>query len=98
MPSCNFSATGSANSVATLDLDTNGLQDNGGPTETIALQTGSAAIDAIPSASCTYQGTLDPCTVPPSQTISSQLNCDQPLLWTAGSGRRCHPVVRRRRV
>ena len=53
--SCNFSATGSANSVSTLDLDTNGLQNNGGPTDTIALETGSAAIDAIPSASCTYR-------------------------------------------
>ena len=75
--SCNFSATGSANSVSTLDLDTNGLQNNGGPTDTIALETGSAAIDAIPSASCTYLGTLNPCTVPPSNTTSKQLNCDQ---------------------
>ena len=33
-------------------LDSNGLQDNGGPTKTIALQAGSPAIDAIPIANC----------------------------------------------
>src|SRR5208337_3963229 len=34
------------------ELDPSGLQDNGGPTETIALQAGSPAIDAIPIALC----------------------------------------------
>jgi hypothetical protein len=33
-------------------LDPAGLQDNGGPTETIALQVGSPAIDAAASANC----------------------------------------------
>ena len=33
-------------------LDPNGLQNNGGPTQTIALQAGSPAIDAIPIANC----------------------------------------------
>jgi hypothetical protein len=33
-------------------LDPNGLQDNGGPTKSIALLVGSPAIDAIPSANC----------------------------------------------
>ncbi|HTY53738.1 MAG TPA: choice-of-anchor Q domain-containing protein, partial [Candidatus Binataceae bacterium] len=74
---CHFSATGSANSVSDLNLDPNGLQNNGGPTETIALETGSIAINAIPPASCTYLGSLNPCTNPPEQTMSSQLNCDQ---------------------
>ena len=40
------------NNVAS-GLDPSGLQDNGGPTKTIALIGGSSAIDAIPPASCT---------------------------------------------
>lgn len=50
---------------------------NGGPTETIALETSpimSPAIDAIPFASCTYpSGSLNPC----STSTSLQLTCDQ---------------------
>jgi predicted outer membrane repeat protein len=55
--SCGFAETDSAgngDNVSPL-LDTAGLQDNGGPTETIALQAGSPAIDAIPVADCTDQ-------------------------------------------
>lgn len=36
------------------------LQDNGGPTPTHALRLGSPAIDAIPSAACTYDHDGDP--------------------------------------
>jgi hypothetical protein len=36
------------------------LQPNGGPTPTHALQLGSPAIDAIPSAACTYDHDGDP--------------------------------------
>lgn len=50
--SCTFSATGSQNHVSNIDL-ASGLANNGGPTETIALLFGSAAIDQIPIASCT---------------------------------------------
>ena len=53
---CNF-VSGSGSSVITLPsvigLDPFGLQNNGGPTQTIALLAGSPAIDAIPLASCT---------------------------------------------
>jgi predicted outer membrane repeat protein len=52
--SCAFSATGSRNSTNPL-LDPAGLQNNGGPTETIALVSGSPAIDAIPLGDCTDQ-------------------------------------------
>ena len=45
---CAFSATGSANSVTTGSLNLGALASNGGPTQTIALLTGSMAIDAIP--------------------------------------------------
>jgi uncharacterized repeat protein (TIGR01451 family) len=48
--SCNFdSANHSLSNVDPL-LDPAGLQDHGGPTQTIALEPGSPAIDAIPSA------------------------------------------------
>ena len=49
--SCGFSGTSVDNST-TLNLDTLGLQNNGGPTQTIALKSGSQAIDFIPIASC----------------------------------------------
>ena len=52
--SCGFSATGSLNSTDPK-LDPAGLNNNGGPTQTIALVVGSPAIDAIPLDSCTDQ-------------------------------------------
>jgi hypothetical protein len=52
--SCGFSAVGSLNNTDPM-LDPDGLANNGGPTETIALVSGSPAIDAIPLASCTDQ-------------------------------------------
>lgn len=47
-----LTATGDMNGVSAY-LDPNGLQNNGGPTQTIALVQGSPAIDAIPVADCT---------------------------------------------
>ena len=47
-----FTQTGDKNSTA-AGLDPKGLQNNGGPTQTIALLPGSPAVDAIPPASCT---------------------------------------------
>jgi CSLREA domain-containing protein len=52
--SCGFSASGSLNGT-NPKLDPAGLSNNGGPTQTIALVSGSPAIDAIPLASCTDQ-------------------------------------------
>ncbi len=49
--SCGFSGT-SVNSTNPL-LATAGLANNGGPTQTIALQAASPAVDVIPPASCT---------------------------------------------
>jgi VCBS repeat-containing protein len=42
---CGFSPTNNSQPSTDPKLDTNGLQDNGGPTETIALQPTSTAID-----------------------------------------------------
>ena len=49
--SCGF-APPSVNNSVTLNLDPMGLQNNGGPTQTIALESGSQAIDFVPLASC----------------------------------------------
>jgi hypothetical protein len=52
------SCSGALNSVtdrngASPGLDSEGLQDNGGPTKTVALLSTSVAVDAIPMANCT---------------------------------------------
>ncbi len=48
--SCGFSTANHSRSSLDPLLDPAGLQDNGGPTQTIALLSGSPAIDAIPPA------------------------------------------------
>jgi fibronectin-binding autotransporter adhesin len=49
-----FTAIGDENNVIPgAGLDTKGLQNNGGPTQTIALLPGSPAVDHIPVADCT---------------------------------------------
>jgi hypothetical protein len=49
--SCHFSGS-SLNNVANLNLDPTGLENNGGPTQTVALESGSKAIDFVPIAHC----------------------------------------------
>ena len=49
--SCSFTGTGDLN--VDPGLDPAGLASNGGPTQTVALATGSPAIDHVPDASCT---------------------------------------------
>ena len=49
--SCAFSGT-SINNSTTLHLDPLGLHNNGGPTKTIALESGSQAINFVPIANC----------------------------------------------
>ncbi len=55
--SCGFTAASSLNNVtaAELDLDPLGLQNNGGASFTVALESGSDAIGLIPLANCTQQ-------------------------------------------
>jgi hypothetical protein len=52
--SCGFGATGSRNNT-NPGLSSDGLVNNGGPTQTIALASDSPAIDVIPVADCTDQ-------------------------------------------
>jgi hypothetical protein len=60
--SCAFTAASSLNNVtaAALALDPLGLQNNGGPSFTVALESGSDAIGRIPVASCTDQSSPTP--------------------------------------
>jgi predicted outer membrane repeat protein len=56
--SCGFTEAPSGKSIngsTTLNLDPAGLQNNGGPTQTIALEPNSQAVDFIPVADCTDQ-------------------------------------------
>jgi hypothetical protein len=55
--SCGFAKTGKADNGDNVNpmLSSDGLINNGGPTQTIALSPGSPAIDAIPLADCTNQ-------------------------------------------
>jgi hypothetical protein len=71
---CGFANTGSANNGDGVNplLSPAGLVDNGGPTETIALQDGSPAIDAIPIADCTDQAS------PPKPIITDQRGFPRP--------------------
>ncbi|MGH9917251.1 MAG: choice-of-anchor Q domain-containing protein, partial [Nitrososphaerales archaeon] len=50
--SCTFSATGSVNDSPTLDSHLGPLAYNGGPTQTIAILSGSPAIDKVPAIDC----------------------------------------------
>ena len=52
-----LTATTDRNNTA-AGLDTNGLQDNGGPTKTVALLSTSPAIDAVPLSACTQSDGL----------------------------------------
>lgn len=69
--SCGFSAIGSHNNTNPM-VDPAGLANNGGPTQTIALQSGSPAIDAIPVASCTDQAS------PPNPITTDQRGFPRP--------------------
>ena len=64
--SCGFSGT-SINNSTTLHLDPAGLANNGGPTQTIALEPNSEAVDFISVASCTDQSSPTPLPVTTDQ-------------------------------
>ncbi len=55
--SCNFVKGTNSAVVQSVGLDPNGLQNNGGATQTIALANGSPAIHAMPIVVCTDQST-----------------------------------------
>ncbi|HUA36326.1 MAG TPA: choice-of-anchor Q domain-containing protein [Candidatus Binataceae bacterium] len=59
---CKFTQSTSINNATGLKLDPQGLHNNGGPTETVALLEGSTASDQIPVADCTDLASGDPIT------------------------------------
>jgi hypothetical protein len=71
---CAFAKTGSANNGDNVNPlpSPAGLAKNGGPTQTIALLSGSPAIDAIPVADCTDQST------PPKRITADQRGFPRP--------------------
>jgi hypothetical protein len=70
--SCPIGSGTSVNNSTTLHLDPAGLQNNGGPTNTIALEDNSEAIHFIPVADCTDQS------MPPVQLTTDQRGFPRP--------------------
>jgi len=70
--SCGFASATSVNGSTSLNLDPTGLENNGGPTETIALEAGSQASDFIPIAACTDQSS------PPQPLTTDQRGFPRP--------------------
>ncbi len=86
--SCGFTMapTGtSINNSTTLNLDPAGLQNNGGPTQTIALEPNSQAVDFIPVSSCTDQSSPTPLPVTTDQRGFPRPDPGNPLFCDAGA-------------
>ena len=64
---CPTTSGTSVDSSTTLNLSPAGLANNGGPTDTIALEPNSQAVDFIPVAACTDQSTPTPLPVTTDQ-------------------------------
>jgi hypothetical protein len=82
--SCGFSGT-SVNNSTTLNLDPLGLRDNGGPTQTIALEATSQAVDFIPVANCTDQSSPTPLPLTTDQRGFARPDAGNPNFCDAGA-------------
>ena len=82
--SCGFSGT-SVNNSTTLHLDPAGLANNGGPTQTIALEPNSEAVDFIPVADCTDQTSPTPLRVTTDQRGLPRPDPGNPNFCDAGA-------------
>lgn len=82
--SCGFSGT-SVNNSTTLNLDPAGLANNGGPTNTIALEPNSQAVDFIPIADCTDQSSPTPLPVTTDQRGLPRPDPGNPFFCDAGA-------------
>jgi hypothetical protein len=80
--SCGFTAP---TDLSNVDPLLGPLQENGGPTPTHALQLGSPAIDAIPSAACTYDHDGNPGT-PEVAFTKDQRGAVRPREGNGGDG------------
>jgi hypothetical protein len=75
----------SINNSTTLNLDPAGLQNNGGPTQTIALEDNSEAVDFIPVADCTDQSSPTPLPVTTDQRGFPRPDPGNPNFCDAGA-------------
>jgi hypothetical protein len=86
--SCGFTMAPSGTSInnsTTLHLDPAGLENNGGPTETIALEPDSEAVDFIPVASCTDQSSPTPLPLTTDQRGLPRPDFGNPRFCDAGA-------------
>jgi hypothetical protein len=85
---CGFTMAPSGTSInnsTTLHLDPAGLEKNGGPTETIALEPDSEAVDFIPVASCTDQSSPTPLPLTTDQRGLPRPDFGNPRFCDAGA-------------
>ena len=82
--SCGFSGT-SLDSNTMLNLDPAGLADNGGPTDTIALEPTSSAVEFIPVADCTDQSSPTPIALTDDQRGDPRPDPGNPNFCSAGA-------------
>jgi hypothetical protein len=68
-----------------LNLDPAGLADNGGPTDTIALEPNSQAVEFIPVADCTDQSTPTPIALTDDQRGEPRPDPGNPNFCSAGA-------------
>ena len=86
--SCGFIEAPSGTSInnsTTLHLDPAGLRNNGGPTNTIALEPNSEAVDFIPVAECTDQSTPTPLPLTTDQRSFPRPDPGNPNFCDAGA-------------
>jgi len=82
---CSTSSGSSVNDSTTLNLDPAGLKDNGGPTDTIALEPNSEAVEFIPVADCTDQSMPTPIALTDDQRGDPRPDPGNPNFCSAGA-------------
>ena len=82
---CPTSSGTSVDNSTTLNLDPAGLAENGGPTETIALEPTSEAVEFIPVADCTDQSSPTPIALTDDQRGDPRPDPGNPNFCSAGA-------------
>ena len=82
---CPTTSGTSVNNSTTLNLDPAGLADNGGPTDTIALEPTSEAVEFIPVADCTDQSSPTPIELTDDQRGDPRPDPGNPNFCSAGA-------------
>ena len=82
---CPTTSGSSVNNSTMLDLDPAGLKNNGGPTDTIALEPSSDAVLFIPVADCTDQSTPTPIALTDDQRGQPRPDPGNPNFCSAGA-------------